>query len=497
MDAVNNLYATEQDKSFAALFTDIALKHPHLPAIISEASVTSYAQLLAGAIAFAKRFQRMGVTRESLIALNTGDMPTSISVLIATSFLGCRLVTAGSVLQRQNVVEPTHFIRTPDAKGKKDLGFTLIDPSWFQDAENAQLADISHFQGYESADDLWLVLHTSGTTGKPKFIGLTHAIVANRTDAISDDFPFMQTTCTLLFNCTSRPFYARAIAALLNANTIVESNDSRFWKKSGVNTVFGSPSQYESFLGKYGMYNRFDKIEISGAKLEDPLAMLLLQHFDTVIDIYGASETNKTFANIISISADGNLTRSGKLLDTEVEIIKEDGTICPPGSIGNVRVRNRYMIDGYIRAPEATEKNFIEGWFHPGDMASWGQNGELNIHGRTDEVISFGGVKIDAKLIDVILKSVPGVKDAVSFKGPKSNQFEIIAFVVFEDGFDRVLVTEQIRESYKTHTGLPCFLGRIHQISEIPYTDEGRPMRELCQQMVLQSAGTQQTIDKE
>lgn len=474
--------------NIARQFATVALDNADMPAIVSDAASISYMQLLAASIAFAKRLRRMGVDRSSTVAMNTGDPPSALAMLFATSFLGCRYVTAGKVLQNQSIIEPTHFFRTSDSKGKRGLGFTLIDESWLADFAQAKLTDIESFEGHADPEDIWLVLHTSGTTGKPKFIGLSSRVVSDRTAAIAEDFPTAGVTAAMMFNCTSRPFYARAIGALLNACTLVDSNDQLFWKKAGVNVVFCSPSQFVSFKDKFGFTQRFKKVEISGAKLEDELALTLATHFDKVIDIYGASETNKSFANLVSIGPDGAVLRRGMRLDSEVEIITDEGHPCAPGEKGTVRVRNGYMAQGYVGAPEATAKNFREGWFYPGDVGYWGENGELVVVGRNDEVISFGGVKIDARLIDLILKSVPGIKDAISFKSPKAARNEILAFVVFAEGVDKLDCIYKVREEYQKHTGLPCFLGRIHEIDEIPYSDTGRPMRQLCQDLVLDKA---------
>ena len=498
MNSDSALQDRPQDKNIAMLFAQVVRTFPTFPAIVSDITVITYAQLLAASIAFAKRFQQDGVDRSSTVTLNTGDMPTALASLFATSLLGCRLVTAGAVLRKQKAIKATHFYRTSDAKGgRKDGAFTEIDASWFEEAESAALNDVIQFPGYSSPDDIWQILHTSGTTGKPKFIGLTHRIVADRTAAIKNDFPVAQTTCAMLFNCTSRPFYARAIGALLNAGTIVDSKDAQLWRRAGVNVVFCSPSQYHSFVGKYGVPPRFKKVEISGAKLDDETARLLAKSFDTIIDIYGASETNKSFANVVSVDGDGTVVRRGQPLDSVVEIIDDNGQPCRAGNSGTVRVKNGYMAPGYIGAPDATARNFVDGFFYPGDVAKWGANGELDVIGRTDEVISFGGIKIDAQLIDLILQSVHGVKDAICFKSPKADVREVLAFVVFEDTIDREDCILRIREEYQKHTGLPCFLGRIHEIDAIPYSENGRPLRSLCQDIVLKRSGARPASETE
>ena len=189
------------------------------------------------------------------------------------------------------------------------------------------------------------------------------------------------------------------------------------------------------------------------------------------------------------------MVRRGRKLDSEIEIVDAQGALCPPGQSGAVRVRNPYMVNGYVNDAKATARCFRDGWFYPGDIGQWGPNGELDILGRNDEIFSFGGVKIDAQLIDVIIKSTPGVRDAVCFKSPKADRNEVCAFIVFEPDTNKSAGAVQVRENYRKHTGLPCFLGPLHEIDEVPYTENGRPMRALCQELILDRAKATRVLD--
>jgi acyl-coenzyme A synthetase/AMP-(fatty) acid ligase len=284
---------------------------------------------------------------------------------------------------------------------------------------------------------------------------------------------------------------------LLNACTLVDSRDPDFWKRSGVNVLFCSPGQFETFHSGFPFTHRFAKVEVSGAKLDDDVARLLAGHFDEIVDVYGASETNKSYVNHVTVDDAGQVTRKGKHFDSEVEVRDTEGRPILVGQIGEVRVRNDYMIPGYLAAPEATQKAFVDGWFIPGDLARWGANGTLEVLGRVDEVISFGGVKIDGKLIDMIIKGVPGIQDAVSVRSPKIERREIVGFIVFEDGVNKALCVQNVRDAYQHYTGLPCFLGPLHEIKEVPYDEDGRPMRHLCEQMLSAKIDAKQgTVSK-
>ncbi len=339
----------------------------------------------------------------------------------------------------------------------------------------------------QSPDADWLYLHTSGTTGRAKYIALSERIVKDRTAAVAADFPFQQTTLATTFSPTSRPFFARAIATLMNAGAIVDSRDLNFWTKIGVNLVCGSPLQVVKFLGGGSFSPRVARIEVSGAKLPEEVALVLLNNFNLVVDVYGAAETSKTFENTVMRDPEGRIIKRGRRLDSEVEIVSAQGHSCKAGEVGSVRIRNPYMVDGYLNAPEATAKSFREGWFYPGDIATWGENGELVIIGREDDVINIGGYKLNAGLLDMLFRAVPGIREAISFHNPKPNAVEkVLVFVVFEKEAARANVVDTACELARTKLGLSLMPSSIRGVDSIPRTEDGDPDRATCRKLVLQ-----------
>jgi acyl-coenzyme A synthetase/AMP-(fatty) acid ligase len=479
----------DQIYNIGRAFQKIARDYPAFPAIISEQATISNAQLFAVVVSFAQRMQALGIGRGSLVALNTGDTVASLATLMATSLLGSRFVVTSKVLAKQKPVQPTHFLKTAEASGKSGVAFIEIDKSWLPQHPISASDRLDAFEGYADADDPWMYLTTSGTTGTPKTLSLSPAAVFGRTMAVGEDFPVARTTMASLFGNTSRPFYARALGALLHAGTIVDSLDPGVWRATGVNVVFGSPRQFEQFLDETSIPTPIARVEVSGAKLTDELAVRLSGVFRHITDVYGASETSKSYSNIVTVTAEGKVVRVGKPLDSIVEIVDDQSNPCAAGVEGYVRVRNGYMSSPYLNAPKANAKAFVDGWFYPGDVARLDASGALQVIGRTDDILSFGGLKLNAALIDMIFKLTPGVQDAICFKNPKTGaRNEIMGYVVFEPLTDRAACVRAIRENYQRELKLPCFLGNIHAIDKIPRTAEGKLMRAFCQNMVLERA---------
>ncbi len=145
------------------------------------------------------------------------------------------------------------------------------------------------------------------------------------------------------------------------------------------------------------------------------------------------------------------------------------------------------MVHGYLKAPEATEKSFRDGWFYPGDIATWGENGELVIIGREDDVINIGGYKLNAGMLDMLFGAVPGIREAISFHNPKPNAVEkVLVFVVFEKEAARANVVDTACELARTKLGLSLMPSSFRGVEAIPRTEDGDPDRATCRKMVLE-----------
>jgi len=473
------------DRSIGARFADLARTHSEFPAIALPEGDITYGHLLKIVGTFARRMQGLGVERKSIVALNTTDIVVSVAALMATALLGCQVVIAGQNLARTKALRPTHFLRSSEMQEGRRQSFQLIDESWWPGPESGTEVRVDAFDDVDLGA-AWLAQHTSGTTGTPKYLSLSQRIVLDRTSAIGSDFPYAATTVAMLFGCTTRPFQARAIGALLNACTIVSGTDLAQWRKSGVNYVCGSPLQVADKFRNAELGRRFQRIETSGGRLSDPDAGILLEHFETVIDIYGASETNKTFATLVERGADGSILRTGRKLDSEVEIIDRDNRPCAPGEVGRVRVRNGYLAPGYINQPEKTVKSFSDGWFYPGDIGQWTDRGALEIIAREDDLLSIGGVKVYATLLDLMMSVVPGVQEAICFKNPKGSAAEeLLAFVKFDPLVNRIDCTERIRQAITDKFGVMLPIRNIHAIDAIPRDENGKPLRFVAQKIIL------------
>ena len=467
-------------------YGEIATANADYPALIGNNIALSHGQLWQVANTLASHLAEDGVGPGSIVVLNSNAVVVVLSTLLATGILGSGFVIANKALAQAKVVQPTHFYRTADLSGHPDVPFRIFDLDWLRlDKRSFK----PHPPAVNDPDAPWMYMHTSGTTGAPKFIALSQRTILERSQAASIDFPYRETSFATTFPCTSRPFFARALAALFQACAIVVGEDTDNWLENGVNFVAGSPAQMSKLFDGRTLPRKIARLEVSGARLPAGAAASYLRSFARVIDVYGASETSKSFANELTLSPQGTVIAHGLLLDSEVEIVNSAGRPCQEGEVGSVRVRNGYMAQGYLFAPRESERAMKDGWFYPGDLAQWSETGALMILGREDDVINLGGFKLHGSLIDGLIGNIDGVKEAIAFKNPIPGATDaLIAFVVYEDISNRYMVNVKIVAQVMKSFGFGISERNLKMIAELPRDEFGSPDRQKCAEMTLQRA---------
>lgn len=456
-------------------------EHPDTPAIVFPDLSFSYDKLNRLAIAFADKMSNAGVGKDATIMVHCSDPLIVIAALLAASRLGASIVQDNEGLSLPPDLTVTHHFHTIEPERTPVAGSVLIDAQW-SPSQNTRQTEVAEVD----PEKPWLYVYTSGTTGVPKFLAWTQRMVCDRSQAVAVDFQSGKTRFASLMPCNSRAFIARAMAALLNGATIIEGKDIEFWRQAGVTMVSGSVAQMLGFFGRHAPARRFPLAEVFGSKLSKPDTQKLLKSFECVHDVFGASEANKLFANVSSLAEDGSVVTRGQPLDSTIEIVDVDGKVTPSGTPGILRIRNPYLATGYLSDATATLESFRDGWFYPGDVAAWGERGTLEIFNRTDNILNIGGVKINALILDHVLRSVSGIRDAACFKHPRIDApNQLFAFVVFEEGCNRRQVMEIARQQCHAKLGPAMVPGAIRGIGGIPRTPDGMPDRQACAALLL------------
>lgn len=471
-----------QGTNVAFAIRDIALEHGHLPAIVAADVMVDYNKYWQITQSFASKMRELGVRQGSFVMVQTLDMVASLASLHATALLGARYssfdpkIASGEV---DAINAPSFVFHTPDAQPKGDFNSICITPEWLRAAHRVEAHD--EFEGFSDPEQPWMLVQTSGTTGVPKYLWLTARQVYLRTKASMDDFVLGATRFGTLFPCNSRPFFARANAALMSASAIVDTVDIEFLKRQRVNLFCASPRTSIEWLGGRVIQPKLPLIQVSGARLEPEQLRILLQSFDVVEDVYGASETSKSHVNRIDL-VDGKLRVIGRKLDSHVQIIGTDGmAIAEPGKQGLVCVSNPYINCDYVGRPEAAAAVLKAGFFQSGDIATWGRQGELLIHGRMDQLINLGGMKVDPTQVEALMMRANSVMSSVVTVLPRpTTPPRLMALITVADVSKTDHAFEEIRKLCEKNLPGALHPALVFVVDKIPSTIDGVPLRTIC-----------------
>ncbi|HWR26586.1 MAG TPA: AMP-binding protein, partial [candidate division Zixibacteria bacterium] len=338
----------------------------------------------------------------------------------------------------------------------KGLGIKIIEISTekqFTDGSYQLLPRHTHTDSFNMAhdaiaepDDTAILLHTSGTTSRPKIVPLTH-----RNICVAVRYICQALALGTADRCLSMmpQFHIGGLVDLLLAPL---ASGGSVICTSG----FSTADSFFSLLKKYGptwyqavpatlyeliTYAEREKItEISSSlrfirSVAAPLNSQMMYYLESlfkvpVIVTYGMTEASPLITTNPLPPARRKAASVGKSVGPEIVVVNEVGKILPRGEIGEILIRGDNVISGYENNPEANDQTFHNGWFHTGDLGYLDEEEYLFLKGRLRELINRGGEKISPQEIDSILLEHPAVAQAVSFPIPHPILGEDIAVAV-------------------------------------------------------------------
>jgi acyl-coenzyme A synthetase/AMP-(fatty) acid ligase len=289
----------------------------------------------------------------------------------------------------------------------RDIKTIPFNMSWV--SGNGEPVEIDHIS---RDDDVCRIVLTSGSTGEPKPVALTHRMVLGRAQRYQMLCGNRLPSCSRLFcglPLATSFAYTMCILTLCKGGTVYlqgKNAKQTFDGLSfyGIDSLIIAPGGLPGLLTDYEeeqCHHTFDAILTSGSLLSGRLAERLSSRMaSNVISSYGATETS------LVASAPGNAIReiegaAGYVVPgMTVEIVDELDRPMPSGEMGTVRIRGEYMANGYVNDVKATAQIFRDGWFYPGDMGSLTTDGMLIIAGRQANVLNVGGLKFAAEKIE-------------------------------------------------------------------------------------------------
>jgi len=302
-------------------------------------------------------------------------------------------------------------------------------------------------------NDIALILHTSGTTSRPKIVPLLHSNIAASAYNIAESLSLTADDCCLnvmpLFHIHG---LVAAVSTSLAAGASISCTSGfdalRFfsWLKDVDPSWYTAvPTMHQAILSRAGRNteiidnSRLRFLRSSSSSLPGPVMEKLGETFGVpVIEAYGMTEAaHQMCCN--PIEADKQKPGAvGMPAGPEVAIAHESENYFTDG-IGEVVISGPNVTPGYESNPDANEKSFFEAdnkkWFRTGDQGKFDEDGYLSLTGRLKEIINRGGEKISPLEVDGILSAHPAIAQVVCFAVPHEKLGEdVAAAVVIKEG---------------------------------------------------------------
>jgi acyl-CoA synthetase (AMP-forming)/AMP-acid ligase II len=328
-----------------------------------------------------------------------------------------------------------------DAEGPAGA-FTLAPPPG--------LAGTPAAPGPAAGDDVALVLHTSGTTSRPKIVPLRQINITASAFHIAETLRLgVDDVCLNIMPLFHIHGLIAATLASLGAGAAVSCtpgfNAFRFFswftevRPSWYTAV---PTMHQAILGLAPRNQaaiaagRLRFVRSSSASLPPQVMEAMEATFGVpVIEAYGMTEAAHQMASNPLPPAPRYAGSVGIAAGPEIAIMDESGTLLPPGALGEVVIRGRNVTAGYENNPAANASAFTNGWFRTGDQGVLDEAGYLRLTGRLKELINRGGEKVSPIEVDTILMDHPAVAQCLTFALPHPMLGEeVAAAVVLAEG---------------------------------------------------------------
>ena len=341
------------------------------------------------------------------------------------------------------------------------------------------------------SDDVVLILSTSGTTGRPKAVLISHnALIFSETTfsrglhLTQDDVMFMPAP---LNHATG--FNHGLITPLLLGGRVVLQQEFRareaieIMNNEGVTWSMGAtPFIFDLLNCAEENDLKFETLKLyicGGAPVPGTMVQRAHEHGLKLCECYGSTESCPHLAVPPEHCLEWNGNWSGVAFEgIEVKVVDEHGNEVPHGAQGEEISRGPHMFSGYLKNPEATAKDLNDdGWFFSGDLCIQDEEGRVKINGRKKEILIRGGINISANEVDNNLDGCPGVGAHATIGLPDDRLGERICTFIVQTG-DVTPTLDSIAE-YLDSIGVAKRLRpeHIEFIDAIPMTESGKVKR--------------------
>jgi len=459
---------TRPDLNWFGVLAHHATRSPEKALTVFEGETTTYGQMARRATELAGGLAGHGVGEGDVVALLSYNSPEFLETIFAANYLGAiampinwRLAApeVRYILEhsgaRALVCDARLIDLANEAMEGMNGGLLRVCAAPAAPAGWTALPDlrVSHpiaDRVLAAPDDIHRLMYTSGTTGRPKGVMITHANLAWKNMAHIVEFGFtgddLGLACGPLYHVGALDLTTTTLIAA-GATTIIHRVFDAVdvvdeLERSRVTAVWLAPAMVNAIMALPDIEQRdLSSVRVvinGGEKMPIPLIERVQRTFPRAwfADAYGLTETvsGDTFLDRDSlISKLGSVGRPCLFL--ALDIWDKQGAPVPAGERGEIVLRGPKVFQGYWRDPEATAAAFAGGWFHTGDIGVRDEDGYLYIVDRFKDMIVSGGENIASSEVERVLYEHDAVLEAAVVARPDDRWGEVpVAFVVLRDG---------------------------------------------------------------
>jgi acyl-CoA synthetase (AMP-forming)/AMP-acid ligase II len=281
---------------------------------------------------------------------------------------------------------------------------------------------------FETADpaDVALLLHTSGTTSRPKQVPLLQSNLTASALSIARHYALSSSDVSY----SAMPLFhvhglvASTLAALVGGGSVVmpqRFGARQFWRQAralGVTWFSAGPTLHQMILDRADSDGPPSTLRFVRS-CSSPLSPALMQRAEDVygvpmLEAYGMTEASHQISSNPLPPAKRVPGSVGVPTGIEIRTVDADGRDISPGEAGEVAIRGPGVTAGYLKNPEANRDAFFDGWFRTGDLGVLA-DGYLRLEGRLKEMILRGGENVSPHEVEAALLLHPAVREAVCF----------------------------------------------------------------------------------
>jgi len=443
------------------LLKNSAQNEPQTTAVKSEETNLTYRQLLTYVNRTAEHLKSIVARKGANIAIILGNCPEFFIAFFAVSAADATVLPLSPAM---TTYESLFFLKRADVSivlTNEKYSRLLLNDKNRQKTKNLTIINIKYFRNSilkirteakaqcpinKQTENVALMVHTSGTTGKPKLVMLTDSQLISNMFLYSSLMNFKQKNivyCSLLLHhiyCIC----AQLLTHIYRTDTFILRNKP-FFIKEFINQVHDNNVTITAFVPYMAILlaevkNQKKKLQslkyvtLSGAKTPKATYETLTKKFPHInfINTYGMSEAGSRIAIAAPFPKNFPVESVGKPMPgVDVRIVDDNHNLLPPNTTGQIQVRSSGVAKGYYKQPKLTEKTIKNNWLNTGDIGKLDKKQNLFIIGRKKDIIISGANNLYPSEIEQILIEHPAVSQAVVVPKKDQRLQEIpVAFIV-------------------------------------------------------------------